>query len=124
MIKPTVLILEDMTDRQEIFRKKLQDCTVVIVEEVFRAIQELRDRRWDHLFLDHDLGGKIMVPSGPGTGYEVACWLELHPDKKPRNPTIVHSLNFTGSKNIKRALPEAILAPGCWAGLGTDFFLS
>jgi CheY-like chemotaxis protein len=108
-----ILILEDDRARQQVFLRNLVGTNTVIVETASDAIQALSERDWDYLFLDHDLGGTQMVPSGPGTGYEVAEWLAEHPEKQP--PTIViHSFNPAGASNIKNALPNAVVAPGCW----------
>jgi hypothetical protein len=40
------------------------------------AIEYLNSFEFDAVFLDHDLGEKTMVASGPGTGYEVAVMLK------------------------------------------------
>jgi len=108
-----ILILEDDHERHKAFIKSLIGANVVIVETATDAIQELSKKVWDYLFLDHDLGGEQMVASGPGTGYEVAVWLEQYPDKQPEN-IIIHSFNPTGALKMKQALPKAIIRPGCW----------
>ena len=73
--------------------------------------------------MDHDLGGKIYVESGPGTGYEVACWLE-DPENKGHVPDhiVLHSLNTVGRKKMNMALPQAVDCPGAWLP-GSDFGL-
>ena len=112
-----VLILEDDPGRIRIFKRNLIGAAKVsCVETVEAAINELQTSNWDYLFLDHDLGGDVYVPSGPGTGYEVAEWLEQNPKRQPSN-IIIHSLNSVGAQNIKRALPRATIAPGCWTSL-------
>lgn len=108
-----VLILEDDHSRQKIFARNLIGANFLIVETATDAIQALDTHTWDYLFLDHDLGGQQMVSSGPGTGYEVAEWLAENPDKQPPN-IIIHSFNPSGAENIHRALPNAVIAPGCW----------
>lgn len=111
-----ILILEDDPARMHVFTRNLIGTNTVIVDNVPDAISELSSRNWDYLFLDHDLGGQQMVESGDDTGYAVAAWLEEHLDKKPPN-IVIHSLNPAGAQNMKNALPEAVLAPGCWASL-------
>ena len=89
-----ILVLEDNPQRHAIFRKNFADGNhLVIVETAKEAIALLDNERWDFLFLDHDLGGQIMVPSGPDTGYEVALWLEAHVNKNPDN-IIIHSPQY------------------------------
>ena len=113
-----ILILDDDPNKDRIpaFKKKFIGNNVVWVQTAPEAI-ELLDKAepsyWDAIFLDHDLGGQAYVPSGPGTGYEVAKWLESHPDKKPKQ-IFLHSLNPVGRDNMKAALPEAEHAPWAW----------
>lgn len=111
-----ILILEDDPARMRVFTQNLIGTNTVIVDTVPDALAQLSARHWDYLFLDHDLGGQQMVDSGDDTGYAVAVWLEEHSEHKPDN-IIIHSLNPTGAQNIKKALPEAILAPGCWSSI-------
>ena len=86
---------------------------ITCVTTVKEVIDHLQKDTWDCVFLDHDLDGKTYVPSGPGTGYEVAMWLHEHPNNKPRT-IIVHTLNERCWIFMKAALPEAIIRPGAW----------
>ena len=108
-----ILVLEDDNTRIMAFKRKFIGCTTTFVKTAKEAIKLLADKYWDILFLDHDLGGEEMVESGPGTGYEVACWLEENPSKKP-NRIYLHSLNPVGRQNMKDALPDAIEVPFAW----------
>lgn len=109
-----ILILEDDASRTKLFQRALIGHDVCFVMMAWEAIQRLQEMGpWDALFLDHDLGGQAYVPSGPGTGYEVACWLEAHPERQPRR-ILVHSLNDPGRKKIVAALPGAVECPGVW----------
>lgn len=106
-----ILVLEDDPVRHISFRKNLADHDLDIVTTSKEAIQKLQDDElYDALFLDHDLGGKVMVASGDGTGYEVAKWLESNPFAKPEK-IYLHTMNPVGQQNMKQALPEAIIAP-------------
>jgi CheY-like chemotaxis protein len=109
-----ILVLDDDIKRLKQFKENLIGHVVECVMTAPETIQKLQERTWQILFLDHDLGDKVMVPSGPGTGYEVAEWLERNPDRQPEM-IFVHSFNTVGAANIKRALPKAIIAPGAWA---------
>jgi CheY-like chemotaxis protein len=87
-----ILILDDDKGRLADFRNNLSGHTVDCVETVSETIEWLNKKTYDVVFLDHDLGGKQLVPSGPGTGFEVAEWLRDHPDRKPKT-IIIHTLN-------------------------------
>jgi CheY-like chemotaxis protein len=108
-----ILVLDDDENRLKAFRRKFIGHEVDCVTIASEAIELLKQSTFDSAFFDHDLGGKVFVASGPGTGYEVAKWLEEHPDRKPKM-VYIHSFNPVGANNMKRALPEAILAPGLW----------
>jgi len=108
-----ILILDDDKGRLNTFRQNLIGQDVTCVETVTDTIKNLTDSVWDYLFLDHDLGGQIYVPSGPGTGYEVAEWLVQHPDKQP-TMIVLHSFNTPGRQKMKSLLPKAIDCPGAW----------
>ena len=109
-----ILILEDSQERMKQFRERLVGHEVVIVEESRDCIVQLQNSTWDVLFLDHDLGGQTMVESGPGTGYEVARWLEANPQRQPPH-IVVHSFNPDGADKMIACLPQAMRAPGIWA---------
>jgi CheY-like chemotaxis protein len=110
-----ILILEDETYRQDIFAKRLDGTDFTIVFTAEDCISLLEQQKWDILFLDHDLDIEQPIIN-PGTGYEVACWLESHPDYKP-DSIVIHSLNPIGASKMLAALPGAILAPGCFLKL-------
>jgi CheY-like chemotaxis protein len=111
-----ILVLDDNEKRLTQFRQNLIGHTVACVKTAEETINRLATEEWSCLFLDHDLGDKVMVPSGPGTGYEVAEWLEQNPTRQP-DMIFIHSFNTVGAANIKRALPKAIIAPGAWTQL-------
>ena len=108
-----VLVLDDDMTRLDIFRKNLIGHNVTCVNTAKETIDQLEHEKWDYVFLDHDLGGMIYVPSGPGTGYEVAEWISKNPDKKPKN-VVIHSFNEPGRRNMHSLIPDAIICPGAW----------
>lgn len=108
-----ILILEDDKKRQAAFRQGLIGHVVTIVESTRETIALLETEEWDCLWLDHDLDGKVYVPSGPGTGYEVAEWLSVHKDKMPKQ-VLTHSFNEKGRAEIVRVLPSVVEVPGLW----------
>ena len=111
-----ILIVEDSKERQKQFEANLYTHDITIVETVEDAIKKLSNViRWDVLFLDHDLGGQVYVPSdNKDTGYQVAKFLSDNKQYLPYN-IIVHSLNYEGAKNILSLLKEqAMHIPFAW----------
>ena len=108
-----ILILEDNQERIKLFNNLRSEHTVTITEFAHEAIRLLKANKYDMVMLDHDLGGQEMVPSGPGTGYEVADFLSKNEHLKPER-IIIHSFNAPGSQNMMKALPEAQWIPGIW----------
>ena len=107
-----ILILDDDKNRLRIFQRNLIGAVVTCVEHASDCIRELEtEGPFDYLFLDHDLDGRTYVPSGPGTGYEVALWLKNNPDKKP-SKIILHTCNDQGALRMLEELPEAVFLSG------------
>jgi Response regulator receiver domain. len=92
-----ILVLDDSKERLQAFQRKLIGHNVVTIMTASEAIQELENSFFDYVFLDHDLSDQQMVPSGPGTGYEVAQWLAEHVEKQPLN-IVIHSFNPVGAR--------------------------
>jgi len=67
------------------------------------GIEALREQHWDLLYLDHDLGDFSEVDGRELTGYDVACWLEQHPQHLPDRIEIVTN-NPAGRSRIEMAL--------------------
>ena len=111
--KMRILILDDNENRHKEFNKRLIGHVVKNVYTVEETIKYLEEEKWDFVFLDHDLGGKINEPSGPSTGYEVARWLQNNPNRQP-DQIVIHSYNPTGARNMKSLLPNALIFPGAW----------
>ena len=109
-----ILILEDDPQRIKKFERKFIGHSLTIVSSVKEIIQKLGENYYDIVSLNHDLDGKVYVPSGPGTGYEVAEWLAAHPNRQP-TLIFIHSLNDRGVvQNMKRVLPHAHWVPHLW----------
>lgn len=69
-----------------------------------------KDKEFDVIFLDHDLGGKIFVSSkDPNTGYAVAEYIKKNDVKYKQ--CFIHSQNPVGAKNMKNVLEDAMLIP-------------
>lgn len=110
----SVLILEDLPDRQKIFREKLGGCHVVMVDSVVDAIAALKSPEFAVIFLDHDLDGRNGVPfDDPNCGSRVAEYLAAN-KPEPVVPIIIQSLNPAGAAHMKEILPEAEVVPAAW----------
>lgn len=109
-----ILILEDMSERIHFFKEKLKKHDVYYFDEAKDAIDALKlmkDKPWDIVFLDHDLGGKVFVPSSdPNTGYAVAKYISENSDLEIKQ-IILHSMNPAGTQNMKSVLPRADIIP-------------
>ncbi len=104
--RPVILILEDDLARISKFAEAFHNTgyTIYITDQVDQCIEILQKHKVDLAYLDHDLGGKVMVdPDKEPTGYHVAKWLEQNPQYAPRI-VFVHSLNPQGSKSMATAL--------------------
>jgi len=100
MNTPKVLILEDSIERQEQFKKNFQNAELVFTTTVEETIEQLKSKKWNALFLDHDLGGKVFVaPGSEPTGTDVARFLHINHQFQPKH-IVVHSLNESGRKSI------------------------
>jgi CheY-like chemotaxis protein len=108
-----ILVLDDDPARLKAFVQNLIGHTVVTTSTVRDCLYCLQRESWEMLFLDHDLNGQTYVPSGPGTGYEVAEWLRDNPMKKPKK-IILHTFNQVGAMKMLEVLPEAQYVPGAW----------
>jgi CheY-like chemotaxis protein len=99
-----ILVVEDDGRRIEWFMDRLKGrCVLDVFEKAEDGIRAVRDNKYDMIFLDHDLGGRIFVPSeDPETGYQVA---KILPETVNRDtPVIVHSYNPDGADNIVSAI--------------------
>jgi hypothetical protein len=113
-----ILILEDDPSRVGKFKMRLIGHEVFFTDDTKVCIEKLKTEKWDALFLDHDLGGKVYVESGIGTGYEVACFLEEFPEYRPET-VLIHSLNGVGAKKMLQALklPDLCHMPFLWESI-------
>ncbi len=105
----TVLVLEDDPGRIEFFKKWMGE-EIDHTAYASECIKMLKRHRYNVLFLDHDLGGEVYVPSDNVSGFAVARWLAKHPGRKP-HLVFLHSMNPVGRKNMLGELPDAIEIP-------------
>ena len=107
-----IFILEDDRQRIDTFLELLKDHVLTMCDTVDEA-KKLYETHgpFDIVFLDHDLGGEVYVPSSKdNTGYQLAKWLSKRTEEKAPL-MVIHSFNPIGAENMKSVLPKAILAP-------------
>lgn len=99
-----VLFLDDDEFRHVLVRLDLRrvGARLVAVRTAAEAIRQVKRQKFDLILLDHDLDGQVYVPSGPGTGYEVAEYIPGSINRDTR--VIVHTLNQDGAKKMLEAI--------------------
>jgi len=97
------LILEDDKRRILWFEEKLKDAEADFTVKAKKCIELLKKNLYDIIFLDHDLDGKIFVPSEKSnTGYQVA---KVIPETINKNtPVVIHSYNPDGAEKMRDAI--------------------
>jgi len=100
-----ILILEDWGERIFSFKKRLTNHDLTFTDKPKEAIQLLLDNDWNYLFLDHDMTPVFEQP-GEGTGYEVACWISMHPERSP-DRIYIHTMNNIGAAAMMLVLGMA-----------------
>jgi DNA-binding NarL/FixJ family response regulator len=104
-----ILIVEDDAFRILLFRQWLRGHDLAVAETARRAIRLLRRQAFDVVFLDHDLGGRVLVdPADPNTGAEVARFMAR---QGVATRTIIHSHSPDGTGYLKTLLPTAEVVP-------------
>lgn len=84
--------------------------TVLILAHVEEAKRALWEEEFDVIYLDHDLDGRVYVPSDePNTGYQLAKWIAEY--NIPYKEMITHTFNEDGAKRILDVLPDAKWIP-------------
>jgi hypothetical protein len=121
-----ILFLDDMEERtahfckvfmqqRERFTSGGKDFDLRAVPTADLAVAALKEKHWDFITLDHDLGGQTYVPSGDDTGYAVAK--AISEDSAYDNQTVfIHSWNPDGVKNMQGVLKKSMSVP-----FGTEY---
>lgn len=108
-----ILILEDDPKRIRLFMDHLniQGNYVIVTGQVEEAKELLSsDKTFDMILLDHDLDGRVNVPSEePNTGYQLAKWIAEN--NIQFGDCIVHSYNDKGAAKMVEVLPQATWRP-------------
>lgn len=100
----TTLFLDDCPNRCKSFRSNFPSAT--IVNDADSCIEQLKGEVWDHVFLDHDLGGTTYQDTNEkNSGSEVVKWVI---ENKPAVGLFVcHSLNTPARVSMIRQLKNA-----------------
>jgi CheY-like chemotaxis protein len=104
-----ILVIDDDALRALLFSQWLRGHDVVVARTARQAIRYLRRDQFHVVFLDHDLGGRVLVNSDDeNTGAEVARFMAR---KGIQTTTIVHSHNPAGVLYLRTLLPGAKFVP-------------
>jgi hypothetical protein len=110
---PTILILEDDSDRTRAFQECLLECfppkEVIVFDNAPDTIDWLQDHLEEALLicLDHDLGPNRVRDGDvfdPGTGRDVADYLAT---RKPCCPVVIHTTNSLAAPGMTMTLEDA-----------------
>jgi CheY-like chemotaxis protein len=106
-MQPEIFILEDDLTRIEVFKKMWKDYAKFIIAESFEEAEQNfdYDKKYDCIFLDHDLGGRIFISSGEeetNSGANFCRYLKNYQYKDVQ--IIIHSHNPIGALNMKAIL--------------------
>lgn len=106
MTNPKVLFLDDNKNRTKRFCSELPFAhTAETAQGMIELIQKHRNEKIDFIFLDHDLGGEVMVSSNrEDCGMEVVRWLVTN--KTNVEQVIAHTLNYDAGKEMVAKLRE------------------
>jgi hypothetical protein len=105
-----IFLLEDDERRCEWFAKRFKGDQLDIASDVPLAKELLETRRYDSIFLDHDL-----IPEHYGatendderTGFAIASFLASHPELQRSATIMVHSFNADGAMRMVEELRGA-----------------
>ena len=105
-----IFLLEDDERRCEWFAKRFKGDELDIACEVSEAKELLKTRRYDSIFLDHDL-----MPEHYGatendderTGFAIASFLAANPELQRAATIMVHSFNADGAMRMVEELRGA-----------------
>lgn len=113
-----VLVLEDnILQRVREFKRRFTergwayDC----VEHASDCIRALSEKKYNLVFLDHDLNGQTYVNTEfEDTGSGVARWWKNNEHPNKETPLILHTYNNLGAVYMHSCLPHSIWIPRIW----------
>jgi CheY-like chemotaxis protein len=105
-----ILIVEDDPERCAWFTERFNGLTLDVTCDVAEAIRWLNERDYSMILLDHDLAEEHYLSNehdDERTGYAVAAWLALYPDRQRDATILIHSLNYIGAQRMLEVLNDA-----------------
>lgn len=105
-----VFLLDDDTRRHAWFTKRFKGDHLDIAETVEGALELLNASLYDAIFLDHDLLPEHYHAESTDdeeTGYAVALWLAVRPDRQRASTIMVHTRNADGAMRMVEELRRA-----------------
>lgn len=120
-----VLFLDDNQERISTFKAACPAADIVTTAE--ECISRLSKEKYDIVFLDHDLGGKVFQNSGDEdcgmqvVKYLVASYLAAIP---PVEDVVIHTFNPAGAETMVSALQSCHYYTVYRSLFGTDGFWS
>ena len=106
-----ILVIEDSEDRLKWFQAEFGHCDLTMATNAKAGISYVKDRKFDLIFLDHDLGHRVFVDSNDeNTGYQVAKAIVIS-EFNNTTPVVIHSWNPTGAENMRTILTNSIYIP-------------
>ena len=106
----SVFLLDDDRRRHEWFTKRFKGDHLDIAEDVKGALALLDANHYDAIFLDHDLLPEhyhAETTDDERTGYAVALWLAVRPDRQRSSTIMVHTRNADGAMRMVEELRRA-----------------
>jgi CheY-like chemotaxis protein len=113
MIKLKVLLLEDDPYRIDKFKELFEEHKFEyrITEHAADCIRELKESKFDVIFLDHDLNGKQIEYDEDDCGTVVAEWINKNPVK---GRIIIHSMNIFAVERMLKLIPDSVYISHVW----------
>lgn len=115
-----ILILEDDAQRIRIFKNKFINYNLHITDQSEQAIKNLKNHRYDLIYLDHDLDQRAFVDHNTtnNTGHYVATWLadnieEVRAISEHLPLVFIHSHNFEAAERMRKILLKADYNVSC-----------
>lgn len=102
-----VFLLDDDERRHEWFMKRFAKDELDIAKDVPGATEMLSRKRYDAIFLDHDLLPEHYnsdLADDERTGYAVALWLAQRNDLQQASTIVVHTRNADGAMRMVEEL--------------------
>ena len=105
-----VFLLDDDQRRHRWFAVRFKGDFLDIADNVSEALKLLASKPYDAIFLDHDLHPEHYNAESNDderTGYAVARWLCLNPEKQRASTILVHTRNADGAMRMVGELRRA-----------------